>query len=271
MMESGGSIEFPECAPIPSSMTPSPALPLQGKGDGHRTGRCVGTPSPQGEGWGEVGPCGGTTLSSRRGVGGEVQKTPITHTIAIPANVVDENLVGKIFGAFGENNTCYGYTLLTGQNDALTLFGDDATTLEQDGFLENGRMVFKIWDEQGSEERNIEVVFDNSLPQNDGVFVDDGISIIQKLKITANNIEGDDILQIRVFPNPAKEFLNIQIQGAKMESCEVVILDMQGREIKNLQIADGNLRLNISEVKRGMYVLKIFRIGKVYTEKLIID
>ncbi len=40
MMESGGSIEFPECTPIP-------AFPLKGEGDGQRTGigQCVETPS----------------------------------------------------------------------------------------------------------------------------------------------------------------------------------------------------------------------------------
>ncbi len=207
----------------------------------------------------------------RRGAGGEVQRTLITHTIAIPGTVVSENLRGKFLGAFGENNTCYGYTLLTSQNNALTLFGDDATTLEQDGFLENEIVLFKLWDEQGSAEMIIDVVFDNSLPQNDGVFVGDGISVIRNLKITPNAIENIGNFKTNIFPNPARDFLNIQIQGAQMRSCEVVITDLQGREMKSFQIAGGSLKLNVSEMKRGIYVLKFFRFGKVYTEKLIIE
>ncbi len=234
LMETEGSIEFLECARTPSNS------PLRGR-TGQRTG---------------VGLCAAT---------------PISHTIAIPAKVVDENLKGKFLGAFGENNICYGYTLLSGKNDALTLFGDDATTIGKDGFLENEKPTFKIWDEQGSEAMIIDVVFDKSLPQYEGAFVANGISVIQKLKTAPSSVENPDKIKIKIFPNPASDFVTIQFESGNDEPFEIILADMQGRETKHLQTHGNSFRLNISEAPRGIYFLKIIRAGKSHTEKLIIE
>ncbi len=73
---------------------------------------------------------------------------------------------------------------------------------------------------------------------------------------------------INVFPNPAKDILNISCVGVK----EVNILNNLGQVIKQLKVNTSMLKIDVSTIPKGLYLLKIITTeNKVYNEKIIIQ
>ncbi len=87
-------------------------------------------------------------------------------------------------------------------------------------------------------------------------------------KLTINNSS----LNINIYPNPAKDIVNIECkEGMK----EVKVFDYLGREISHFVRNDGNihrLSLNIHHYAKGVYVVQITTAkGEVKSEKLIVE
>ena len=77
-----------------------------------------------------------------------------------------------------------------------------------------------------------------------------------------------DILNLRIFPNPADtDFVTITSSVIGDKSIEV--LDMNGRKVISTIITDD--KLNISSLETGFYMTKVTIDGKTSTSKLIIE
>ena len=77
-----------------------------------------------------------------------------------------------------------------------------------------------------------------------------------------------DILNLRIFPNPADtDFVTITSSVSGDKSIEV--LDMNGRKVISTIITDD--KLNISSLETGFYMTKVTIDGKTSTSKLIIE
>jgi hypothetical protein len=76
----------------------------------------------------------------------------------------------------------------------------------------------------------------------------------------------NQILGLRVYPNPTKETLNILTNSNLTKN--VKVYDMIGKEVINTQIEN---QLNVSCLTTGMYVAKITEDGKTSTIKLVIQ
>lgn len=77
----------------------------------------------------------------------------------------------------------------------------------------------------------------------------------------------------RISPNPAKDVLNIQSSEKinKTSNSEVVIYNLNGNIVQKHMINDPQkIQLNVSELKHGNYILKIFSNDRVIETKNII-
>jgi len=71
---------------------------------------------------------------------------------------------------------------------------------------------------------------------------------------------------IKIFPNPASSYLQIESKG--LEISKVTIIDLQGKEIL---VKVNNLdRINISNLSKGIYFIKLKISNKTITKKLIL-
>ena len=71
---------------------------------------------------------------------------------------------------------------------------------------------------------------------------------------------------INVYPNPAKDILNINCVGMK----EVNITNSLGQVIKQLKVNTDKQKIDISGLAKGLYLLKIVtKENIVYNEKII--
>ncbi len=61
-----------------------------------------------------------------------------------------------------------------------------------------------------------------------------------------------------IYPNPAGDFINISIDSAEgLLAREVQILDLLGLVVSKTELTDGNKRIDISDLPRGTYFIKV--------------
>jgi hypothetical protein len=76
--------------------------------------------------------------------------------------------------------------------------------------------------------------------------------------------------QISVFPNPARQLITLQLNNLK-STAEAVIYNLQGQAILYQTVGESNNPINTSNLKSGIYVLKVNGIDFEKTIKIIID
>lgn len=81
---------------------------------------------------------------------------------------------------------------------------------------------------------------------------------------------------INVFPNPATNDLNIELELIQKGKLEISISDLQGRTIVNfgsIQYDKGNqtIHLNVNEIENGQYLLKIVHGKEFFIQPLLIS
>lgn len=100
-------------------------------------------------------------------------------------------------------------------------------------------------------------------------FHDDGQFFIRD----TNDLEGGpmstdsfDKTSISLYPNPAADFVNLQIEG----KAQVQIYSLTGKQVKEFMMNDTE-RISISDLNAGIYLVKINQNGNTVTKKLIVQ
>ena len=64
-------------------------------------------------------------------------------------------------------------------------------------------------------------------------------------------------VELSIFPNPATNYIDVFIGGDLDSFTYLEIYDVQGRKLKNIQVLENTLRLNLDKFERGAYLLKL--------------
>ena len=136
------------------------------------------------------------------------------------------------------NGEVLSNTLFDGQT-APTLYGEDITVtiVGEDVFI-NDALVTVV----------------DLMAQNGVVHVIDAVLLpsefvgVEELNATST---------VKVGPNPANEFLNIQFTEALNDNVQINIFDLNGRTVKQQVITDMNSTISTSELPVGSYIMTI--------------
>lgn len=86
--------------------------------------------------------------------------------------------------------------------------------------------------------------------------------------ISINEINND--LNFNIFPNPAKNEINIELQNDIKG--KVVVTNQLGQIVKELKINDNELTINLDGLTSGIYYLSIFnKREKILSEKIVVE
>lgn len=99
-----------------------------------------------------------------------------------------------------------------------------------------------------------------------GTFSVDDVTIIGTT--TTLSIKQNKITELAIYPNPVTAGI-LNITSANNESKSIAIFDLLGKQVLNT--VTSNNTINVSNVKTGVYILKITEEGKTATRKLIIE
>jgi hypothetical protein len=190
-----------------------------------------------------------------------------SHTIALPQEVATSVLKpGDWLGVFNAEGICCGIVEFDGNSTAIAAFGDDATTIETDGLLENDQMYFKVYRSATGEVFELQVSFDASANES-GYFAANGMSVISDLKAGATGIGDAGQNQIRVYPNPTNGML--YIDGLSVDS-KIEITYGAGQLIYKTN-AHGSQTINLGGQARGLYNIRITNQQFTTTRKVMVE
>lgn len=225
MMNSQGSVAFPDCTP-------------ESTGEPEYSGKSF---------FDRIGTVPWNTFTT----------TPNTHIIGIPEDAVGESLLktGDLIGAFDRQGNCYGIAEWNESNASITVFGDDPVTSEKDGFVEGEPLLLKAFIRTTEKEYELMVVYDDELPQSDGLFHSNGLSMIEDLKVGATGIYEGSASDALIYPNPASNMLFIDFDVAGDVSA--VIYDVQGHEVIETRLTELRNQVDISGLRNGVYLVKL--------------
>ena len=198
----------------------------------------------------------------------KITTTPITHTIAIPAQFANVLNEGDIIAVYDEIGNCFGLVNWKSQTTAITIFGNDPTTLIKDGFDEKEPLYFGLI--RDSKEYSLEVTFDASLPNPDKVFGANGLSAVTGIKLSETGISSDNsVSQIQIIPNPAKDEFLLVLPDNDFGACHLEIYRIDGQFVNSTMITNQETKIDISHFSKGVYMLKIEMDDEVFTKRLV--
>lgn len=187
-----------------------------------------------------------------------VHQTPLSHTIAMPSVLSNEFRKGDVIRAFDENGQCAGVISWTGQNTAITLFGDDPVTVIKDGFVDHESLQFRLLRQSSEEEFLLEITFDYSMPDYEMKFRVNGLSVMSAVHLIPLNIsDRNNESEVSIIPNPAKDEFRISVNDPSFGQGVLNIITMQGRLVKSVNIDRDHTLIKINDLESAVYIVKI--------------
>jgi hypothetical protein len=201
---------------------------------------------------------------------GEIVPTPSSHQIIFPASIASSLYQGDVIGAFATDGLCAGMLLIDGSQNAgaLTVYGDDAYSSASDGLMEGQMISFKLFKAETSTEFDFQLQFDQSM--NDGHFANNGISLVKAMNLLTVN-EINTSVAPNIYPNPAKDIVNIGFNGNISVTFDVKMMNAFGEVVKNIKSAETATSLDVTGLAKGVYYLRISTGSVVFIKKLILQ
>jgi uncharacterized protein (TIGR02145 family) len=203
-----------------------------------------------------------TGLEDLSGFG--IAPTPSTHTIAILPEALKGFDQGTMIGAYDQAGNCFGATACVGETISITVFGDDPTTAEKDGFFEGEMILFETL----SVRTGLTPAFDQNLPQSDGTFTENGLSAILSFKEATGISESDLSKSLNIYPNPSKG--EVAISGL-IAGVEISITDLHGQTVDTFTAQSEQMTFDLSDLQPGVYLVKIESGSQIIFRKLILQ
>jgi hypothetical protein len=83
----------------------------------------------------------------------------------------------------------------------------------------------------------------------------------RSFNLSPSAIHQHDELRVTAFPNPASDFIWVQIEGSFEENLALMLYDLTGKLVHDFSgmhvMAAGTIRLNVTGLPQGIYLLHI--------------
>ncbi|NCA85662.1 MAG: T9SS type A sorting domain-containing protein [Clostridia bacterium] len=202
-------------------------------------------------------------------------RTAEVHLVSIFDDTLND--LGNVshIGAFDSQGNCIGAANTTqkGSNILLVMYGDDGCTGIKDGAEEGELITFRAYDATTGIATALQPVFSERFANHDGLFTSGGLSAVASFKVGAAGITVFDLpAQIRVYPNPAKDILNLVFDDSNsLDGVSFELINSNGSKVLAQNISERHTKLNISLLQPGVFILKISDKGNSFLRKVIIQ
>lgn len=76
---------------------------------------------------------------------------------------------------------------------------------------------------------------------------------------------------VNIWPNPAKDFININLAKSDNELLNIQLTDIAGKVVKSLSSAQAAIKISTVGIAKGLYFISIKNNSNSFTQKIIID
>ena len=203
-----------------------------------------------------------------------LDRTGDVHFVAISSEAVNKLENASFIGAFDSFGTCIGYFEIDGSGDnyLLSVYGNDAFTDAKDGAEQAEPISFRSYNSSTQTETELIAGYNTSFPNADGLFASNGQSAIVNFKESSTGIGEAGIGgDIQIFPNPAKDVVNITIKGFRTLQGFGTLMTADGKLVKTFIITGNQTQLNVQDLQAGIYILRIESAESVVVKRLVIQ
>jgi hypothetical protein len=84
------------------------------------------------------------------------------------------------------------------------------------------------------------------------------------------SVNSSERIQMSMYPNPAKDYMVIN-PANQSEAYDIMIYDINGKQLKSVEQLTGDTRLSISDLAAGTYFLKLKQSGSELVRKFVVE
>ena len=104
----------------------------------------------------------------------------------------------------------------------------------------------------------------------DKTFVNDTLN-----EVGITEVESENIGEVRIYPNPAASYTNVELQIAKTTDATVRVFDMSGKvvytkSLSNLTAGVHTEAINCQGLQKGVYLINVITDSQMMTSKLVV-
>lgn len=206
------------------------------------------------------------------------KNTPTTHLILIQEEVIKylELQPGDCLGTFTIDGQCYGAIQINSEkeNQCLTLYGDDIYTTEKDGFSAGEPILIRKFLTQKGIDEILDIQFDPDFP-NQGYFMAHGVSAIKTASTIVEEMGCSSKLDFTIFPNPAREQVNVIWNQEQGEKGNIEIFNTYGQRVETITVlakeaGRQQIKLDVSGFEKGTWMIRLSTGKRIGIKKLVI-
>jgi hypothetical protein len=201
-------------------------------------------------------------------------RTADAHFVSIKSEAVNTLENAGFIGAFDSFGSCIGYAEVDGRsgNYLLTIFGNDETTDFKDGGEAGEPISFRAFNSSTNEETTLIADFNSGFTNADGLFASNGQSEIIGFIASSTGIAETGIAgNIQIYPNPAKDEVNITLKGFRTLQGFGTLLTAEGKLVKTFAITGIQTKLNVHDLQPGVYILRFENAENVVIKRVVIQ
>ena len=199
-----------------------------------------------------------------------IHYTGVSHLVVLEENATFLLQQGDVIGAFTYLGLCTGIVnIVPGTAAGLNIFGDDITTSAVDGHTDGEPLYFKLFRPGCATEFELDVVYDPSSQNTDGLFSLHGMSVISDLTMNASDVTAHSLSKLNIYPNPSKGIFNIAGIGLNQD-IELVVFNIHGQVVYEEKPIKSH-KINLSHQARGVYYIKFINDTVLKIEKVIVE
>ena len=79
----------------------------------------------------------------------------------------------------------------------------------------------------------------------------------QPISVTTTGIESHLANSIALYPNPAKEYINVECTMSNVQCLGVEVIDVYGKVINTINVTENPIRINVSGLANGIYFVRV--------------
>ena len=163
--------------------------------------------------------------------------------------------IGDEIAAFNHIGELIGSAVYSIPTTVLTVWGNDATTEKVDGLNQGESMTFSIWNKRYQNNQTLVV---NEWINGTNAFQHDAVYQIGDLEQV---VYTSSINQLGLYPIPAKQELNVEVNMNLDESVNIQVFNLIGESVQsnsfNLSKGPNTVKLDVSNLNQGVYLCKI--------------
>ena len=76
--------------------------------------------------------------------------------------------------------------------------------------------------------------------------------------------------EISVTPNPAIDFINVYISKENNKPSTIIIMDVNGRQLKNYTTNESSYKINSNLLPAGVYFIRVMNDGVSIVKKIVV-